>query len=162
MPTFKDQNNRDWVIALDGPLIREVRASSLKLDPISGDTYERVAGDPLLLGDLLAILCRSQFAAHGISPDDFAKCIRGDVCDAALKAYLDAILDFSPSSQREILRATAARVEQVRARGMEMILEKINSPEFEDKLIKALAARMETDTDEALMSLKSATSTPES
>lgn len=158
MATFKDAMGREWNVALDGPKIRAVRQQCEGLDPITGEAYERLHGDPLLLADVLAVLCAEQIAAKQIPADNFRAEIKGDAIDAATKAFLDAQLDFSPSSQREVLRAVAARMAKVRETAMSKAMDWLASPEL-DHEIEAAIDRAKA---QALTQLSSATSLPAS
>lgn len=161
MPVFKDQGGREWTVSLDAPLIREVR-KECGIDPVSGEAYERAYDDSLLLGDILAVLCREQIVKVGIHADQFRALIRGDVADAALKAFHEAQIDFSPGSRREVLRATAAKMNQIRETANQKIMQRLNSTEFAQQLEAALDKRMENTLNDALTQLTSATSLPAS
>lgn len=160
MATFKDAIGREWHVSLDGPKIRAVREKfkEIKFDPIAGDAYDKVYGDDLLLIDVLAALCRTQIEERKLSVDDFASQIYGDAITAALAAFHQSQMDFSPSSRRELLRAAAAKTEKVREAAMSKAMDWLASPELD----REIEAALDNAKRQALTQLSSATSLPES
>jgi len=156
---FKDSQGVEWEIALDAPTIRVIR-KDCGIDPITGEAYERMHDDPLLLADVLACVCCEQIQKTGISKEQFLARVKGDAIDSGLAAILEAQLDFCRSGQRDELRAVAAKMAAIRSRATEMHLNRINSPEFEEKIVAAIQQRMEAAEAEALTLLSSATNLP--
>lgn len=68
MATFKDRNGKPWTIDLDAYLIRDVRKAcdGLDLAALNGEAYDKLDADPVLLVDVLWILCASQANAASI------------------------------------------------------------------------------------------------
>jgi len=158
---FKDSAARTWNVALDAPTIRVIR-KECSIDPITGESYERMHDDPLLLADVLAVCCRDQIqAVGGLTEDQFKASVKGDAIDSGLAAILEAQLDFCRSGQRETLRASAAKMASIREKATAMHLERINSPEFEANILAALNTRMDAATEEAMTLLSSVTKLPE-
>ena len=106
MATFTDTTGREWVIVLDVNGLRRVR-KRLDLNLLAlivGEAVDRLADDPVLLVDTLYVLCETQAEREGVSDEAFGAAIRGDVLDAAVAAFLEALTDFYPSRKRAILR----------------------------------------------------------
>lgn len=159
MPTFKDLNGKEWTVALDAPKILRVR-KELDVDPVSSEGYETLYDDDVTLACVLAIVCADQLKTAGVSTDQFCEAVIGDATDRARKAFNDAVLDFSPSRKREVMRAVAAKVEKARDVAMNEAMSQINSPEFEERLMAATKARAGNAIEEALTLLASATTSP--
>jgi len=110
MATFTDADGREWVIDIDVNALRRVKKRlDLKLmDVIGGETLDRLADDPVLLVDMLYVLCEEQAQRDGVSDAEFGRAMRGDALDAAVSAFLEALADFCPSRKGTILRRLIA------------------------------------------------------
>lgn len=160
MATFKDNQDREWVLRLDAPTIRMVRneLDGLNLADLEGKTYEKLVADPVLLVDTLWLLCKDQAKAAGIDDLSFASRIVGDAIERASDAMLESIADFFPTKKREILHALAKQQREVRELGLQAALEKITDPTLRKRLLATMEARMDADLQSLLTQLSSATS----
>lgn len=178
MSTFKDANDRDWIIRLDAPTILRVRSATcdqdnckhmqrtgctgLDLADMSGDTQRRLHRDVCLLVDTLYLLCEPAARDAHVSPEQFGAVLVGDAIARATVAMDEAIAFFFPASTRQILTAVTAKQAQVKELGRELALSKINNP----KLVEDFMAKMEAQLDKELRLLttpsNSATDLPES
>ena len=108
MPKFTDNAGREWNIHIDVPAARMVRkelgADLLDLD----EGLPKIYGDPVLLCDVLYLLCREQSERAGVSDEEFGRGLRGEVLGDACSAFLHALMDFFPPRQREMLAAIEA------------------------------------------------------
>jgi len=106
MRTFKDNAGRDWTVAVNVAAIKRVRSlldvNLLKV--VEGKLIERLVGDPVLLVDVIFVLCKPAADAAGVSDEQFGEAMAGDAIDSATKALLEELVDFSPS-QRDRDRA---------------------------------------------------------
>lgn len=163
MPVFKDANNREWVVKLDAPTIKEVRDTFDGLDLIDGkgESYLRLAADPILLIDVLWVICRKQ-ANGNITDEQFGQSLVGDPIEQATEALLKAILDFFPSRKRQAIQALVTTHQAVTDRGMEMALAKISNPALRERALAAVEADMDAMLEKALTQLSSATNSPAS
>lgn len=164
MATFRDNSNRDWVLSLNVRKISEIR-ERFQLDLVDeGQSYERMAGDPCLLVNVLWYLCEQQANTihKGIDTEGFAEALVGDAIDRAVEAMLEAIANFSQKSKRDLLKAIAAKNARIRDLGMAKALERINDPDLEAKAVAALEERMDAELRSALTRLSNATSSPDS
>ena len=114
MKTFRDNASRTWNLALNVYAVKKVRdlmgVDLLDLD--SGDKPEdkllsRLIADPILLVDLLYVVCKDQADKEGVTDEQFGQAMSGDVIDAASKAFLEELADFTPSPRD---RARAKKV----------------------------------------------------
>lgn len=137
MPTFR-AGGREWLLKLDAPKIREVRAQFDGLDLADSDrnmrAYDRCADDPVLLVDVLYVLCRDQVATAGMTDRQFGESLTGQALADATTALVEAYADFSPARapairarQKQIAelmsRAEATDAEFLTAEKMEQIIQ---------------------------------------
>lgn len=107
MKLFKDNTGREWTVAVNVAAIKRVRSllDVNLLEVIEGKLLERLVRDPILLVDVIYALCKPDADAAGITDEQFGTAMAGDAIDAATKAILEELVDFSPS-QRDRTRAT--------------------------------------------------------
>lgn len=163
MPVFKDRNAKEWTVALDGPTIRAVRQErQVNLGAMDGKVFAEMEADPVLLLDVLWIICRSQAQAAGISDVQFGQALVGDAIDGATKALTDAWLDFFPTGKRSLLRSLADKQAALTAKATAQALAKVEDPDLETKLLEATEAKMTRELSELLTRLSGATNSLES
>ena len=143
MHGFKDSAGRYWSVRVDVGAVKRVRAA-LGVDLMQvaerknaeggrePGVLERLASDPVLLVDVIYVLCRDQAEAQGVSDENFGATMAGDALDHAVKAMLGAIVDFFPNPrERAALKRVlaAAELEADRARDrMEALVEEKLAP----------------------------------
>ena len=125
MRSFKDNEGRDWLVAVNVATVKRVRAecgvdlaSATEPNAENGESpLERLAGDPVLLVDVLYSLCRKQAEKRGVDDEAFGTAIAGDSVAAAADALMEAIVDFFPNPRRKLLMKalTEARETQRKA-----------------------------------------------
>lgn len=179
MATFTDHKKRDWTVELDAPLIVAVR-KDCSIDLTKGESYGKLFDDPVLLADVLAVLCREQIQKFGtITADEFRAQVRGDAIVSGLEAVKEAQLDFSPSRDREALTLLAARKEKERElttreliatsakldEAAEVVMAELdrflNDPKTNEKIGAAMRNHLESRMDQTTTLLSSATNLPE-
>jgi len=131
MHGFKDATGRHWAVRVDVGAVKRVRSAlGVDLMQVSGkgtgegrepSVLERLASDPVLLVDVIYVLCRDQAVAAGVSDEQFGAAMAGDALDGAVKAMLAAIVDFFPNPReraalKRVLSAAEAEAEKARAR----------------------------------------------
>lgn len=159
MPVFKDANGREWLVKLDGPKIRDVRQQcSIDLGALDPAIFDKLESDPVLLVDVLWVLCRGQ--CDGVTDAQFGQALVGDPIEAATKALYDAYCDFFPSRKRSLLRSLAEKQAALTEKGMAQVMDQVNDPNLEAKLLAAIKARLSADLESLLMSLSGATNSP--
>jgi hypothetical protein len=161
MSQFTDAKQRPWTLNVTTGTIKKAR-SELKLDladPTQA-TMDRLADDPVLLVDLLWLVCAEQAKERGVSPEDFGGALVGDPIDAAVSALLEAVSDFFPRQKRLLLREANAKAATVRQKATDLALAKLNDPELEAKITEAMKTRLETEIQQVLTRLSSPTNLP--
>ncbi|MGD8453660.1 MAG: hypothetical protein PVJ57_17750 [Phycisphaerae bacterium] len=99
MKVFKDNENREWQLAVNVNAMKRVRGllDVNLLDFLDNRIVERFYGDPVLLCDVIYAICKPQADAAGVSDEDFGRAMAGDAIDAATKALLKELVNFCPS-----------------------------------------------------------------
>ena len=106
MPSFDDSAGRSWTLRIDVSAIRRVRQALDVdlLDLAGGPLLDRVAGDPVLLVDILYVLARGQADQQNVDAEAFGAAMVGDAIDSGVGALLEALADFFPSRKAALLR----------------------------------------------------------
>jgi len=133
MPVFKDAGGREWIVSIDVNALRRVRDRlGLNLtDLVGGETLDRVTKDPVLLVDILYVLCESAARDAGVDVEAFARELRGDALDAAVTAMLESLADFFPSRRGRLLRQVIERGKRIEDRVLAEAEQKIASGEID-------------------------------
>jgi peptide subunit release factor RF-3 len=91
---------------------------------------ERLASDPVLLVDVIYVLCRDQANALGVTDEDFGAAMAGDAIEHAVKAMLGAIVDFFPNPReraalKRLLEAADQEADRARSKMEALVEEKL-------------------------------------
>ena len=148
MKTFTDNTGRTWEVALHLRQMKRVRdvlggdlvnvISATKDGGVSTDTLERVANDPILLVDILWVLCEGQAKASGVTDEDFGSSLAGESVEDATRAFLDELVDFFPGARRLYLRKAVDLARKYERESAEVLEKVLESPEFEERLKTSL------------------------
>ena len=148
MKTFTDSKGRSWEVELNIRQMKRVRdtlgidlvnvISASKDGTVSTDTLERVANDPILLVDILWVLCEGQAKPAGVTDDDFGSSLAGDSIEEATRAVLDELVDFFPGARRLYLRKAVDLARKYERESADVLKKVLESPEFEDRLKTSL------------------------
>lgn len=146
MAKFADAAGREWVVDVDVNALRRVRKrlDVNLMDAIGGETLERLAEDPVLLVDVLYVLCQQQAERDGVSDEAFGAGLRGDALDAAARAFLEALADFCPSRKARLLRRLVTKGGEVEERILARAEEMLASGEIDRVLSDSLSPRPST------------------
>lgn len=146
MREFKDNEGRRWRVEVNVGTVKRVR-QLLGVDLLSivdGKLVESLIADPVLLCDVVYVVCKPEADAGKISDDDFGRAMAGDAIEHATKALLDDLVDFSPSPRD---RANLGRVLQTTWGAMDkardVIEARLNSGELDrivDQALKSATA----------------------
>ncbi len=144
MRTFTDNAGRTWTVAINIDAIKRVRAllDVDLLEIVDGKLIERLIRDPVLLCDVVYVLCKPETDAQGVSDEEFGRAMAGDAIEHATKALLEELVGFSPSPRD---RANLQRVLETTWNVM-------------DKARDVIEARLATVDTEALVAQALATS----
>ena len=148
MRQFTDTKERVWDVELNVRQMKRVR-DALGIDlvnviqagkdgAVATDTLDSVANDPILLVDILWVLCETQAKASGVTDDDFGSALAGDSISDATRAFLDELVDFFPGARRLFLRKAVDLARKYETENAEILEKALNSPEFEERLKTSL------------------------
>jgi len=126
MRTFKDNAGRTWSLTLNVWTVKKVRdLLGLDLLDLGGDAATRdkpgllfrLIADPVLLVDVLYVVCRDQADGASVTDEQFGRAMGGDAIDAATKAFLEELADFTPSPRdraraRKVIETTWAMIDK--------------------------------------------------
>ena len=117
MKTFADNKGRTWTIAITVDAIKQIKAliGVDLLEVVDGKLLDRLAGDPILLCDVIYAACKAEADAQEISDQDFGAAMAGNAIDAATTALLEELVDFFPSARRGLLRKALATLHRLEA-----------------------------------------------
>ena len=133
MRTFTDSAGRDWQVSVTVDAVKRVRGT-LDVDLLeaaSGDVFMRLASDPILLCDVLYVVCKPQADERQISDEEFGRSPNGDVIERATDAFLEELIDFFPKGRRQVMRRLKERSDELTDKAMARILQKASDPEIE-------------------------------
>ena len=99
MKTFKDNAGRDWTVAVTTAAIKRLRGMLEidLMDVVEGDLLKKLYADPVLLVDVIYVLCKPQADAAEITDEQFGEAMAGDAIELATTALVDEIIDFFPN-----------------------------------------------------------------
>ena len=148
MRQFTDTKERVWEVELNVRQMKRVR-DILGIDlvnviqagrdgTVATDTLDRVANDPILLVDILWVLCEGQAKAAGVTDDDFGSSLAGDSISDATRAFLDELVDFFPGARRLFLKKAVDLARKYETENLGLLEKALSSPEFEERLKTSL------------------------
>ncbi len=164
MARFTDDEKRDWLIHVDVNALRKVRdlfkINLGSFDEVGG-CLARLADDPILLCDLLYVLCEEQVKERELTDADFGRLLLGDVIARATMALGEAIADFFPHEKRSLLQRLQKKIDRVQKTGADLIRAKLDDPKLEEQLAATMKARMDRGIEERMELFASVKSLPE-
>ena len=142
MKQFIDNVGRTWGISINVDAIKRVREilSINLLDAVEGKLIERLVGDPILLCDVIFVLCQPEATARNISDEDFGRSMAGDAIDAATTSLLEELVDFFPKTRRQLLTKALEKLKLLEAKAIALIDQKLDDPKLEANLERELNA----------------------
>lgn len=129
MRTFKDNAGRTWSLTLNVWTVKKVRdLLGVDLLDLGGESATgssdkkpgllfRLIADPVLLVDVLYVVCKDQADGASVTDEQFGRAMGGDAIDAATKAFLEELADFTPSPRdraraRKVIATTWAMIDR--------------------------------------------------
>ena len=142
MKSFADNAGRTWAVQVNVDTIKRVQGllGVNLLDVVDGDLIERLVADPVLVCDVVYVVCKPEADKQGVSDEEFGRAMAGDAIHNAAEALLAEIVDFFPPAKRTILAAALEKMRNLETVAMGAALERINDTDFETKLREQLAA----------------------
>ena len=159
MSIFKDTNYREWRIRLTGPKLQKVReATGIALATPSGEGAIAATADGEILTRVLWLLCGDQGTEGAkLTPEQFAEAVAsGEVFEAARTALQEAIVDFTPPSQRPMLLKVLEAEQKEQAARTEVVMEKLNGDVLHDQVCQSFRVGLERQLEQILTRLENA------
>ncbi len=144
MRTFNDNAGRTWTIAINVDTIRRVRSlvSVDLLEAVEGKLIERLAGDPILLCDVIYVICKPEADSRSITDEDFGRSMAGDAIEHATTSLLEELVDFFPKSRRQLLSKALVKFRHLETKAIELVNQQLDDPLMEQKLMSQLEKRL--------------------
>ena len=137
MRTFKDNAGRDWTIAVNVASIKRLR-DTLEVDlmgVIEGDLLQRLYADPVLLVDVVYVLCKPRADELEVTDEQFGQAMGGDAIELATAALVDEIIGFFPNRRdRERARKVLAKFTTAMERAQDALDLRVDSPRLQREL----------------------------
>ncbi len=140
MKTFIDNAGRTWTIQVNVDVIRRVRdlVKVNLLEVVEGKLLEQLISDPLLLCDIIYVICKPEADAQKITDVDFGRAMAGDAIDGATTALLEELVDFFPAGRRRVLSKALAKLRKFETAALTAVETRLESPELENQLQRLL------------------------
>ena len=144
MRTFNDNAGRTWVLSVNVDSIRRVKAllGVNLLDAVGGDLVERLAADPILLCDVIYVLCKPQADQEKVSDQDFGRSMAGDAIEHATTALLDDLVDFFPGQRRRLLAKGMDRMRSLETAAVKMGEAELDDPKLQARMMQIIQAKV--------------------
>ena len=110
MRTFKDNAGRTWTVSVDVAAVKRARSlAGVDMLDLTG-TMSRIEKDPVVVCDTLWAIVKPQADHAGVDEESFLSSLAGDCIEAAARALLAELVDFSPNHrERAALRVVLDR-----------------------------------------------------
>jgi len=108
MKTFKDTENREWIIAANIATVKRVRDLA-EVDLTDPQAITALGDDPLQFGAVLYALCQEQIEKRSLDETTFWSGFDGDTIDVAARALVEELVTFSRPDRRTVLRQAIAK-----------------------------------------------------
>ena len=140
MHQFVDNAGHTWGITVNVDAIKRVRQALdvNLLDAVEGKLIERLVSDPILLCDVIYVLCQLEAESRGISDEEFGRAMAGDAIDAATSSLLEELVAFFPKARRQLLAKALSKLKLLEARAIALIEQKLDDPNLETQLTEQL------------------------
>lgn len=123
MKTFTDNTKREWSIDINVSAVKKVRnLLDFNLAKIDDNLIATLIDDPVLLVDIIYVLCQEQCKEAGITDEQFGRAMAGDAIALATEAFVEELVNFIPNPrQRETIGKALEQIEKVRTVAMDRI-----------------------------------------
>lgn len=146
MKTFKDSQGREWQVTVNVTTIKRVR-DLVKVDlleVLEGKLLERLASDPILLVDVLYVVCKPQADKDNVTDESFGAALAGKSIEDATTAFLEELVDFFPEPRKGLLQKALQKMTSFYKMATTMAGEKFDSKELEQELQQQIATALST------------------
>jgi len=134
MKTFKDNEGMEWRVSINTTTVKRVR-DLLQVDLMSfvtdKDLIANLVNNPILLVDIIYVLCKTQADERKITDEKFGEAMAGDAIALATEAMLDELVNFSPNAaKRKALQTAFARMKELDSIATAKVQKALDDPNF--------------------------------
>lgn len=151
MASFKDDKGNIWDVNINVAAVKKLRSridfDINKMIVLTGRTPDialatKVLEDPVLLCDILFVLCEKQAEQRGFTDEQFGELLAsGDVILGAVEAFMKAVVDFFPGQKRTIFQKIMEMTFRFEKETDEILKSRFADPEANQK-IKSQAEKL--------------------
>jgi hypothetical protein len=131
-----------WNIEINVAAVRRVRdlckVDLMAILDVGGDLFMRLESDPVLLVDVLCVLCMQQLDEKKLTQEDFGRRLAGDAIDSATTAFLEELVSFFPARRRTVLAAMLKKANQIAEQMTRRIVTDLEKPETERDILERM------------------------
>lgn len=144
MRTFNDNAGRTWTLAINVDAVRRVRSivNVDLLEAVEGKLIEKLVGDPILLCDVIYVICKPEADQRSITDEDFGRSMAGDAIDHATTSLLEELVDFFPKSRRALLTKALGKFRQLETKAIQLVDKQLDDPNLEEKVLGQLQQKL--------------------
>jgi hypothetical protein len=148
MKTFNDNAGRTWSVSINTTSIKRVKSllGVNLLDAVEGKLIEQLFSDPVLLVDVLYVLCKPEADAKQITDEDFGMAMAGDAIDHGTTCLLEELVDFFPQAKRQVLAKALAKLKAFQSKAVETASKRLDDPKLDRHLEELLSQGELTET----------------
>ena len=145
MRKFTDKKDNEWFFDITiGTVSRVKKEMDLDILDMGDESFlKTIAGDPMKLGQLIYVLLRDQVEKAGIKEEDFYHGFSGDTIDEATDAFLQALVDFFPKSERRTTQLMLAKTREVMEKSQVLMQQKLNEIDTDELTRTAMSQQNE-------------------
>jgi hypothetical protein len=132
---FKNADDVSFNVQITIKTIKDLR-SVLNIDLLegSGQVISTLADDPVLLADVLYIICKDQAEKKNISDENFGIGLRGQAIEDAVNAFIDSFINFSPPQKAALLTRAMKKTAELKTEAMKDLVKKIDAMDYRSSI----------------------------
>ncbi len=141
MKTFNDNAGRTWTVAINVNAIKRVKSllSVNLLEAVEGKLIEQLISDPVMLCDVLYVLCKPEADARQVTDEDFGRAMAGDAIDHGTTCLLEELVDFFPQAKRQVLAKALAKLKAFQTKAVLAASKRLDDPQLDEQLEQILS-----------------------
>ncbi len=143
MKSFTDNERRSWMVEVNIQSIKRVKGllDVDLMDALESGLVDRFIRDPVLLCDVIYVVCKAEADERGVTDEEFGRAMAGDAIEHATIALLEEIVSFSPNPRdRAALGRVLAAMRSAMEKARDLIETRLDSGELEQAIDAALVA----------------------
>jgi len=124
MRTFKDNQGREWTIAINVDVAKRVLdLTGISVVTLTPETLDKMVSDAIKLVDVVYAIVKPQADSRSVARSDFDASIGGASLDNAIDAFIEELISFFPKRQRDLL----AKVWTKSSQAVDMVVQEIGA-----------------------------------